>query len=97
MVGDITRPDTYEAALASCTHLVILSSAVPKMLPTANPDDPPVRGGGRGGRCRPGGEAGLATLATEVPQLAAHTTHHACLPGGTTPPCTASLAAGVGL
>lgn len=42
VIGDVLSPESWQQALAGCTHLVILTSAVPKMQPTRNPDDPPV-------------------------------------------------------
>jgi len=41
VVGDVLSPESWQKELAGCTHLVILTSAVPKMRPTRNPDDPP--------------------------------------------------------
>ena len=41
MLGDVLQPESWAGGLAGCTHLVILTSAVPKMRPTRNPDDPP--------------------------------------------------------
>lgn len=42
VIGDVLSPESWQQALAGCTHLVILTSAAPKMQPTRNPDDPPV-------------------------------------------------------
>ncbi|KAL4425711.1 hypothetical protein ABPG75_009727 [Micractinium tetrahymenae] len=41
VVGDILAPQSWEQELNGMHALVILTSAVPKMRPTANPDDPP--------------------------------------------------------
>lgn len=41
VIGDVLNPGPWQQALAGCTHLVILTSAVPKMRPTENPGDPP--------------------------------------------------------
>ncbi|PSC75336.1 Nucleoside-diphosphate-sugar epimerase [Micractinium conductrix] len=41
VVGDVLEPAGWEGELAGSDALVILTSAVTKMRPTANPDDPP--------------------------------------------------------
>ncbi len=41
VVGDVRHPGTYEAQMAGCDCLIILTSAVPKMRPRDNPSDPP--------------------------------------------------------
>ena len=94
MVGDITRPESYEAALAGCTHLVILSSAVPRMQPTANPDDPPVSCAGGSLRvawccqgCPAAWEAGAhARRAPRLPNTPLFLPTHLRGPGPAAPP-----------
>ena len=62
VVGDVLSPESWQKELAGCTHLIILTSAVPKMRPTLNPDDPPEWYYEPGQEVRPGHRAAAPCL-----------------------------------